>query len=96
MLANPLKLDRVLRAAGDSLTFSGRGHSVVAYALALRRLRAHTVTPVRLRGASVLDASGRYLGERLEPPAAQLFAAVRGQRIGPFLDAHPDLAASEP
>ncbi|HEX5740199.1 MAG TPA: LCP family protein [Pilimelia sp.] len=96
VLTDPLKLDRVLRAAGDSLTFSGRGHSVVAYALALRRLRADTVMPVRLRGESVLDASGRYLGERLEPLAAQVFAAVRAQRLAPLLDAHPHLTAPAP
>ncbi len=36
VVTNPIKLDRVLRAAGQSLIFNGRGNSVVDFALALQ------------------------------------------------------------
>ena len=40
MVTNPIKLDKVLRAAGQSLIFNGRGHSVVDFGIALKNIRA--------------------------------------------------------
>ena len=39
VVTNPVKLDKVLRAAGESLIFNGKGHSVVDWGLALKDVR---------------------------------------------------------
>ncbi|GAA2522049.1 hypothetical protein GCM10010201_19970 [Pilimelia columellifera subsp. columellifera] len=90
VLTDPVKLDRVLRAAGQALVFSGRGHTVVDYALALRQIRSESITMVRLPGGSVM-ADGQYQGEELTSLANQFFSAVRGNRVEEFVVGHPEL-----
>lgn len=86
---DPVRMDRVLRALGDTLVFDGRGHSAIDFAYALRRLSARTITSVNLPGESVFN--GGYQGERLQPVADDFFEAVREQRVSRFLDSHPRL-----
>ncbi|WP_189169352.1 LCP family protein [Pilimelia anulata] len=90
VVTNPARLDRVLQAAGRTLTFSGRGHSVSDFAYALRNLRSESITMVKLPGASVMPG-GVYQGEALTPPAKQFLAAVHGGRAEEFLLSHPEM-----
>jgi LCP family protein required for cell wall assembly len=90
VVTNPIKLDRVLRAAGRSVTFDGQGHSVVDYAFALKNIRADSVVALKLPGASVFDGES-YAGEQLKPPAQEYFTAVRNDRVDQFVIAHPGL-----
>jgi polyisoprenyl-teichoic acid--peptidoglycan teichoic acid transferase len=87
---NPIKLDRVLRAAGEALIFDGGGHSVVDYALALRNIRSESIVMVKLPGGSVLQ-NGRYLGEELKPVAHEFFGAVRAGTVDDFIVTRPEL-----
>lgn len=91
VVTDPIQLDRVLRAIGDALVFDGRGHRVVDFAFALRRVTPQRITLVGLPGQSVLGSGGGYLGEQLEPVAEDFFAAIRENRVGPFMSEHPDL-----
>jgi polyisoprenyl-teichoic acid--peptidoglycan teichoic acid transferase len=90
VVTNPIKLDRVLRAAGESLTFDGQGHTVVEYAFALKNIRSSSVVTLKLPGESVFNGED-YAGERLKAPAQEYFAAVRRDRVDQFVDAHPEL-----
>jgi polyisoprenyl-teichoic acid--peptidoglycan teichoic acid transferase len=90
VVSNPVKLDRVLRAAGQAVTFDGQGNSVVEYALALKEIRASSVVTLKLPGESVLDGEA-YAGERLQPPTQAYFAAVHDDRVDQFVIAHPDM-----
>ncbi|MDR7324667.1 MULTISPECIES: LCP family protein [Catenuloplanes] len=92
LLTDPLRLDRVLRAAGESLTFSGRGHDLLDYVVALRHLRPDDLTMVRLPGASVGRGAG-YRGEHLLPVADEFFAAVAAGRVAEYLSEHPELVS---
>jgi polyisoprenyl-teichoic acid--peptidoglycan teichoic acid transferase len=92
LLTDPLRLDRVLRAAGESLTFSGRGHGLTDYLIALRHLRPDDLTTVQLPGASVGHGSG-YRGEELRPVADAFFAAVAEDRTAEYLAEHPELVS---
>jgi polyisoprenyl-teichoic acid--peptidoglycan teichoic acid transferase len=85
------KLDRVIRAAGESLVFNGRGHSVTDFALALRGMREDSITMVKLKGGLVRNDSGSYAGEALEPVAKQFFTAIRGDTAAAFIAAHPEM-----
>ncbi|MEU0153210.1 LCP family protein [Micromonospora fulviviridis] len=89
VVANPVKLDRVLRAAGQSLVFNGRGNSVVDFALALKDIRADSIETIKLPGGPVESSRG-YQGEQLLPPAEDFFAALRNEQVDAFLLEHPD------
>src|SRR5690349_17109717 len=89
VVSNPIKLDKVLKAAGKALIFDGNGHTVVDWGLALKGLRSDDMTLVKLPGRSLIT-NGRYLGEELDPSAEDFFAAVQSDTVSTFLVAHPD------
>lgn len=89
VVTNPIKLDRVLRAAGHSLIFNGRGHSVVDFALALKGIRSDSIETIKLPAAPV-TVNGAYKGEKLRPAAEDFFAAIRNEQIDAFMLEHPD------
>ncbi|MEV4532673.1 LCP family protein [Asanoa sp. NPDC049518] len=93
VLTDPAKLDRVLRAAGESLVFNGRGHSVVDFGFALRGMRQDSITMVRFKGGSVFNSSGKYAGEGLPAEAKQFFAAIQAGTADAFIAAHPQLVS---
>ena len=89
VVTNPIKLDKVLKAAGDTLIFDGNGHTVVDWGLALKGLRSDDMTLVKLPGRSLIT-NGDYLGEALEPGAEDFFASVQNDTVSTFLIEHPD------
>jgi polyisoprenyl-teichoic acid--peptidoglycan teichoic acid transferase len=93
VVTNPIKLDRVLTAAGKSLIFNGRGYSVVDYAFSLKGLRPDSITMVRLRGSSI-GAGSDYQGERLDAVSQQFFTAVQENQVATFLAEHPEMINS--
>ncbi|GAA1870441.1 hypothetical protein GCM10009687_42800 [Asanoa iriomotensis] len=90
VITNPLTLDKVLRAAGKSLVFSGRGHSVADFGLALRGLREDTILMIKLEGGSIIE-NGRYRGEELKPVAEDFFASVHNGTVDAFIARNPRL-----
>jgi LCP family protein required for cell wall assembly len=98
LLADPVKLDRVVRAAGSALTFDGGGNSVLDWALALHPISPDSVVLVRTVGHPVLarpDDWSTYQGEALDPASADLLAAVQNERVDQWVTAHPDLIATD-
>lgn len=93
VVTNPIKLDKVLRAAGQALVFSGRGHSVVDFALALRNVGSDSIVMVKLPGGSLIP-NGKYLGEELQPVAKDFFAAINSGEVDQFVLANPKLVNS--
>lgn len=90
VVGNPLKLDAVLRAAGKSLIFNGRGHSIADYGFALRGINSSAIQMIKLPGGGIGTGSN-YRGERLEPIAEEFFASVRDGTIDSFVLANPKL-----
>ncbi len=89
VVTNPIKLDRVLRAAGESLIFNGRGHSVIDFGLALKDLRPGNIQMIKLSGGRV-DEGEKYLGEAFLPAVEDFFLALRNEQLDAFLLEHPD------
>jgi hypothetical protein len=81
----------VLRAAGKSVTFNGRGSSVADYGFALRNLRPESISMVKLQGGALLSSGGQYEGEQLQPVAKEFFASVRDNTVEEFIAGHPEL-----
>ena len=50
VVTNPIKLDKVLRAAGQAVVFNGRGRKITDFGWALRNLREDSIMMVKLRG----------------------------------------------
>jgi LCP family protein required for cell wall assembly len=88
--ADPDRLDAVLRALGDALTFSGGDHRMVDFAFALSGLRPETITMVALPGHSLGSGDG-YRGEELDRLGTQFIAALRKGTAAQFLAANPEL-----
>jgi LCP family protein required for cell wall assembly len=89
VVTNPIKLDKVLTAAGQSLIFDGNGHSVVDWGLALKNVRSQNMTLVKLPGHSVFEGK-TYKGEALADTANDFFASVLDGSIATFMVNHPE------
>jgi LCP family protein required for cell wall assembly len=89
MVTNLPRLDSVLRAAGESLIFNGRGIKVADFAFALRGIRSDSIQMIKLPGEPV-GAGAAYQGERLKPPAKDFFASVQANTVDAFMLAHPE------
>jgi LCP family protein required for cell wall assembly len=89
VVTNPVKLDKVLKAAGKSLIFDGNGHNVVDWGLALHNIRADNMTLIKLPGRSLI-VNGSYKGEELEASADEFFASVNNGTVADFVLQHPD------
>jgi len=89
------KLDKVIRAAGESLVFNGRGHSIADFAFALKGMRQDSITMIKLPGGGVENSSGKYAGEALQPVAQDFFAALRSETVDAFIASHPELVNRE-
>ncbi|RAO40967.1 hypothetical protein GAR06_05914 [Micromonospora saelicesensis] len=89
VVSNPIKLDKVLRAAGQSLIFNGRGNSVVDFGLALKDIRPNTIEMIKLPGGGVFDGK-KYLGEQFQEGVPDFFTALHNEQLDPFLLEHPE------
>lgn len=90
MVTNPLALDNLLQAVGDSMIFDGRGNGVVDFAFALRDIRPGAMQMIGLPGDSV-GVGSAYQGEQLRPVADEVFAALRLGQLDQFVLEHRDL-----
>nr|WP_246001676.1 LCP family protein [Allorhizocola rhizosphaerae] len=91
VVTKPAQVDRVLRAAGKSLLFSGRGLSLADWALALRHVKPESLLLIHLAGGGVTDSAGEYLGEALDATALGFVEAVVDGRVGGYVVQHPEL-----
>ncbi|MEU8115440.1 LCP family protein [Micromonospora sp. NPDC048947] len=89
VVSNPIKLDKVLRAAGQSLIFNGRGNSVVDFGLALKDIRPNTIEMIKLPGGGVFEGQ-KYLGEQFQDGVPDFFTALHNEQLDPFLLEHPE------
>ena len=89
VVTNPVKLDKVLKAAGKSLIFDGNGHNVVDWGLALHNIRADNMTLIKLPGRSLIT-DGKYKGEQLDASAQEFFASLNDGTVADFVLQHPD------
>ncbi|MGI5243006.1 LCP family protein [Dactylosporangium sp. CA-139066] len=91
MLTNPVKLDRVLRAAGQAMTVDNGGISIPDWLFALRDIRSGAVTMLKTNGGTfnseLIDGKDT---EILSDTSLKLFSAIRDDNVPAFVAAHPD------
>jgi anionic cell wall polymer biosynthesis LytR-Cps2A-Psr (LCP) family protein len=95
VLTNPVKLDRVLRSAGQALTFDGGGVSLANWIFTLKGIGPGDLTMIKTNGGAF--NSSRYNGasvELLNADSMQLLADVRDDTVASFLADHPTWVTS--
>jgi LCP family protein required for cell wall assembly len=98
VITDPARLDGVLRAAGDALTFDGGGASPVEWAFALRGTGPNSVVMLRTVGHGVFAKPGdfsSYQGEELDPAGVSLFRAVRHETLDQWAAENPELVSND-
>ncbi|MGI5212273.1 LCP family protein [Plantactinospora sp. CA-290183] len=90
VVTNPIKMDSVLRAAGKSLIFSGRGHKLIDFGFALRNLRSDSIQMIKLPGGGVGTGSN-YRGEKFQPVAEDFLDALQAGQVDEFVLSHPEI-----
>jgi LCP family protein required for cell wall assembly len=93
LATDSVKLDKVLRALGQALTFDGRGRKITEYAYALRNVKSSSIVLIGLPGRSI-GGGGSYRGEQLDAVARPFFAAVKADAVDAFVRTHPKLVNS--
>jgi LCP family protein required for cell wall assembly len=94
VVSNPVKLDKVLKAAGKALIFDGNGHDVVDWGLALRGIGSDNMTLIKLPGRSLIT-NGDYQGEALEDSATDFFASIERDDVAKFIFQNPEYINKE-
>ncbi len=92
VVSNPLKLDGIVKAVGNSVTMDLNGYGFVDLALALKDIRPESIIPLQMpRGADVPCGYG-CLGVGLkQPDASDLFSALKSDQLDAFIASHPGL-----
>jgi LCP family protein required for cell wall assembly len=96
VITNPAKLDSVLTAAGQALTLDSGGISIPDWVLAMRGIAGSPMTMVKTNGGKYqsfrVDGESR---EQLTPDSLALFQAVKQDKVGDFIAAHPDWVSDD-
>jgi LCP family protein required for cell wall assembly len=93
MIAHPARLDEVLRSAGRSLIFSGRGIGLAEWAFALRDLRPENLTLIHLVGGGQ-SVEGQYQGEVLQTEAFGFFDSLLNGTVDSYVVEHPEMISN--
>jgi LCP family protein required for cell wall assembly len=94
LAGNPVKLDALVRAAGNAMIVTTGPVQPIDLLFALRGVNPDRLTTLRTPGHGRHDAAGNYLGEVLEPAAFEMFRAVREGNVAEFAAAHPELVGA--
>ena len=91
VLTNPVKLDRVIRAAGAALVLDTRGVPLADFVFTLKGIGTNGLVMVRTNAGQVTSENVDGISfEVLSPASEELFKAVQKDRVEAFVAAHPD------
>ncbi|MGI5212710.1 LCP family protein [Plantactinospora sp. CA-290183] len=92
VMTNPLKLQRLMKAAGEAFILDTGSTPVADFVFTLRGVAANDLVLLRTNNG---DFSGNSSGrEVLTPLSREMFAAVRSDRMDDFIIAHPGVLAA--
>lgn len=96
-LANPIKLDSVLRASGKAVTFDGNGVPIEDWLFTLKDIKPSDVTMIKTNGGRFnTKVIGGQDFEILDDTSMRLFQAVRDDTVSAFVAANPTLVNADP
>jgi LCP family protein required for cell wall assembly len=95
VVTNPVKLDAVLRSAGQALTFDGGGVSIANWIFTLKGIGPGNLVLIKTNGGNFnSEQVGGESVEVLNDLSRQLLQSVRDDTVNDFVTAHPDWVAA--
>jgi LCP family protein required for cell wall assembly len=92
VVSNPLKVKRLIDAAGKAFTLDTGGVPIADFVFTLRRVTANDLVLLRTNNGT-FSGNGRGR-EALQPVSLEMFAAVRNDTLADFVINHPEVLAS--
>jgi LCP family protein required for cell wall assembly len=89
VLTDPAKVNQLIKAAGNALVLDTGRRSVADYVFGLHNISAGDMVLLRTNDGTF--ATNRHGREGLTAESRALFAAVRKDKLGPYVAAHPDV-----
>jgi LCP family protein required for cell wall assembly len=91
VLTDPTRVNALIKAAGKAFVLDTGGRSVSDYVFGLHGISGGDMTLLRTNnGTFATNGRGR---ERLTAQSRALFTAVRADKVGPYVTAHPGVVA---
>ncbi|HEX6498585.1 MAG TPA: LCP family protein [Micromonosporaceae bacterium] len=96
VLTNPVKLNKVIQAAGSAVTVSLGGASILDWAFTLRNVGDNSMVMIKTNGGKFdpVTVNGESR-EKLSPESLQLFEAVKDDAVADFIVSHPDWVSKD-
>jgi LCP family protein required for cell wall assembly len=92
MLTNPIKLNQLIKAAGESLMLDTGGVKIEDFIFTLKGLSGNDLVTLRTNGGNFATAaSGR---EMLNETSRQMFKAVKDDKLADFVAANPEVLST--
>ncbi|MEU5720898.1 LCP family protein [Micromonospora sp. NPDC047738] len=92
MLTNPIKLNQIIKAAGESLMLDTGGVKVEDFVFTLKGLSGNDLVTLRTNGGTyATNSSGR---ESLNDLSRQMFKAVKEDKLADFVAANPEVLST--
>jgi alkyl sulfatase BDS1-like metallo-beta-lactamase superfamily hydrolase len=90
-MANPKKLDSVIRAAGQALTVDSGRFQLTDWLFTLKGIDAGNVTMIKTNAGNFHSqtVNGQAF-ETLDPTSLELLRSVRDDKVESFVAQHPD------
>jgi LCP family protein required for cell wall assembly len=93
VLKNPLKVKKLIDAAGKAFILDTGGAPVADFVFTLRNVTANDLVLLRTNGGTYSgNGNGR---EALNPISQEMFAAVKSDTLGDFVINHPEVIAKK-
>jgi polyisoprenyl-teichoic acid--peptidoglycan teichoic acid transferase len=92
VITNPLKLDKILQAAGKALTFDKGGVSIEDWLFALKGIDPGSLAMVKTNAGNFnpRQLPNGQVAEVLSDTSLELFDHVKNDTVGDFIAGHPD------
>jgi len=97
VITNPLKLDKILQAAGKTLTFDKGGVSIEDWLFTLKAIDPGGLVMVKTNGGNFNSKPlpNGQLAEVLSDTSMELLDDVKNDKVGDFIAEHPDWVSRE-
>ncbi|MFI0792128.1 LCP family protein [Micromonospora rubida] len=93
MLTNPVKLNGLMKAAGNALVLDTGGVPMIDMIYTMRGVTGNDLTMLRTNGGTFhANASGTK--EALSPQSMEMFQAIKNDKLAEFVYANPDVLST--
>lgn len=94
VMANPVKLNALIKAAGKAFTLDTGGVPIADFIFTMRGVTANDLTLLRTNGGTFNSRKvGNEAREELTPQSLEMFKAVKDDSLADFITAHPEVLA---